>query len=95
MPGHEFGADQLIERIVSADIFPERLQIAIKVEECRRVQPTGALEDRLRAAQAPGNRLITSASTGLRSGARRTAGRTRIDSSDVLPHTPQLDDVNE
>lgn len=51
-PGDHLLADQLIERVVTSDIFTEIEQRAIYVEQTCAMQPAGLLEDGLRLPQA-------------------------------------------
>jgi hypothetical protein len=47
----EGGADQLVDRVVAADIFAEKHEIALGVEECGSVKAAGAIEDGLLATE--------------------------------------------
>src|SRR5262249_61746040 len=47
-------ADQLVDRVVAADVFVDVDQPPVAVEQRRRVQPSGAIEYRLRLAHAFG-----------------------------------------
>ena len=92
-PGEELRADQFIDGVVPADILAEREHLAGRVEERGRVQPAGLIEDGLGPPQPLGqavNRRGEIRGSASANGATFPIARA---SSDVFPHTPQLDVV--
>ena len=65
-------ADQLVHRVVPAHVFPEGDQAALRVEQARRVQSAGAVEDPLGFPQVSGNPMRTDRPT---TGPGRTGGQ--------------------
>ena len=87
LPSISAHADEFVERVVPADVFAHRHQLAGRVEKRRGVQAAGRSEHALRGAQRSGNAEIVRGATcrDERTGARP---RSRSASMLALPHTP-------
>ena len=55
------GADELVERVVTADVLARAAQRAARVEQRRRVQAAGGFEDALLRARSVSGRPVTMA----------------------------------
>ena len=83
--GQHCAADQLVERVVAADVLAEHDQGAGRVEQSGRVEPAGRLEHGWASRRRPAEARIRRRDDG--------AGRDRVDrtstsSSDALPQMP-------
>ena len=86
------GADELVDRVVAADVLAQACRAPLPVEERRRVEPARRLEDGLGIAKHLRACACTSSARHRRpTGQRERALRARTASIETLPHTPQLE----
>ncbi len=92
--GEELAADQLVQGVVPADVLAQAQQVAAASNNAAACRPPVRSKTACAARKASGSRWMTAAvddGPALGKGDRRADTRTA--SSDVLPHTPQLEEV--